>query len=1209
MFRHIPPFVLGKYEQGLYSGSFEGYVLLVDTDDFPIISNVFMGEGKRGAEAMSRLISEVVGTPINMIEEAGGFVCQFSGASFYAVFPDAQATCMHQLVEDIDHFFVNHAPFVTRFGEYPVSIKQTVALGKVHWQIFRNRHQNEFVFYGEPFDELIKIRLDRGSIILSERAKNSWEDKEGFCKQKFDIAYDPKISESFLHPSFRLLNPDNDISSAGYCFISLANLESSRWENVIAGIHDKLKDNGGYFHKLYFSEIGLTALVLFGLPKATETTSEKMCRFALEMLEQVPQISIGLSWGKAFSGLVGRENRQRYVVLGTTVVLAEHLLLKAHSKEIITDTYLKQEMQFYFQFETAGTRTMTGIRLPVKCFRLKPLAKHTHHRHESSFWGRSSELAWMKDRLFEAGQNNQNCLILVRGKAGIGKSDLIRELLSSYQDSEYHRYTIISSPDIHFPRDGIRQIVRNYFHYNPQMPKEEGLAMFRGQWAELAGSDPELKRIESIIASLLGYTWKNSIWSILPEKEKARQLQNAFVSFMQEIAKLKPILLHIDDLQWLDGDSHKLLEILGTKGVSPIHVIACLDSQSEFQPKEIMLPMFEHLTLDLESLDSEASNGLLSSILQMPSVPESTSDFIIDLTEGNPLYLEQFALYLKETRSLDESGNIKNIDAILPDPGIREIIANRIKLLRGNMLECLQMAAVLGKEFNVGVLKGMLNGEDVLPELKEGRKLGFWQDLDELDYVFLHEEILSAAYNSIAEARKKQLHLKAAEELEKAFGKERESLHKYAQAIARHFKLAEENEKATQHYLIEGLYLQETYEVERAKLAFQEGIAINRKFTGPESAGTVFFTEKLGNLLSNCGELDQAEEIFQRTLEIKKKRLGVEHLETAVSLNHLGNVYAFQGKLTEAESCFSLSAEIRKKLLGDEHQNTVRSIVSLADIYHRKGKYEQSVALYTLSLDPRAMVGGAQNLQNADILNHLGNVSFDQKNFEMAENYHTKALDCFQKLFGREHPKTVETITNLAKDYLYLKNHDQSEKLLIEAINICERIFGADNHVTANNIHNLGCVYMDTGNLKKTEDAFSKALEIRRKSLGMLDPITLGSYNSIAMLYYKMGLLDKTENALHQAMEIAKVIWGNEHIETAKIMFNLATVRIKLEKYSEAEQLYLDALVQYEKEYGLNHPDTKDTLKHLIRTYQYLKQPDKAAIYKNMLNIAENKRL
>lgn len=1209
MLRHIPPYVLEKLEHGQYSGSFEGYVLLIEIEDFPIFSNVFISEGKRGAEALSRFLSEVVGPPINMIEEAGGFVCQFSGESSYAVFPEVDAACLKELVETIDQYFLNHAPFVTRFGEYPVSIKQSVALGKVNWQIFRNRHQYEFVFYGEPFHELVKLRLNRGSMILSEAVKNSLEEREGYCGRKLEIKYDLKTSEYFVQPSFRLLNPENDICTAGYCFINLANLDNANWENTIAIIHDKLSNSGGYFHKLYFSEAGLTTLVLFGLPKATETTSEKMCRFALELIDQIPQISIGMSWGRAFAGLVGRENRQRYVVLGTTVALAEHSLFRTHPKEIITDSYLKQEMQFYFSFEPAGTLTMAGINLPVKLFRLRPMDKQSHSRQSGSFWGRSGELAWMKERLYEAQQKQENCLIVVKGEAGMGKSKLIRELLSSYQDNEYFWYTINSSPDLHYARDGIRQIVRSFFHYNPQMPKEEGLAMFRGQWAELAGSDIEMQRLESIIASLLGYSWKNSVWSMLPEKEKGRQLQSAFVTFMEVMAKRKPIVLHIDDLQWLDRDSLKLLEALSNKGVAPLHIIACLDNQYAEKANEIAMPMYHQLILDLGSLDSDACRDFLASVLHIPSLPDSTVDYIVEFAEGNPLYMEQLSLYLKESKSLDDLGNIINKELILPTPGLGEIIARRLKLLKTNLLECLRYAAVLGRVFNVRVLKGMFKGNDVLPELKEGSRLGFWQDMNEYDYVFVHDELQKAVYSSISDAEKKRLHHKAGEEMENAFGKEKDTLHKYAEAIARHYKLAEESEKATQHYLIKGLYLQENFELERARLAFQEGIAIHRKVSGAESSHTVFFMEKLGSLFCSAGEFAKAEEVFLGTLEIKKKRLGVEHLETAVSLNLLGNVYATLGKLQDAEICLSQSAEIRKKLVGDEHHSTVRSIISLAEIYHRKGKYNQAAALYHLTLDPRAMVGGALDLQNADIMNHLGVLSFDQKDYDLAENYHRKAVEAFQKLLGREHPRTVEAITNLAKDHLYQKHHQLSESLLTEAIGICERVFGYYNPVTANNIQNLGYVYMDTGNLAKTEEAFIKALEIRKKSLGIFDVATLSSFNAIAMLYYKMGSLEKTETTLNQSLNIARVVLGNEHLDTVKIMFNLATVRIKLEKFTEAEPLYLEALAKYEKEFGMNHPDTKDALKHIIKTYQYLKQPEKVAEYKNMLSIAENKRL
>jgi hypothetical protein len=63
---------------------------------------MFLSRRKRGAK-LSQVSSEVVGPPKNMIEEAGGFVCQFSG-DLPSLFPGG--CCLSErAVETIDHIF------------------------------------------------------------------------------------------------------------------------------------------------------------------------------------------------------------------------------------------------------------------------------------------------------------------------------------------------------------------------------------------------------------------------------------------------------------------------------------------------------------------------------------------------------------------------------------------------------------------------------------------------------------------------------------------------------------------------------------------------------------------------------------------------------------------------------------------------------------------------------------------------------------------------------------------------------------------------------------------------------------------------------------------------------------------------------------------------------------------------------------------------
>jgi tetratricopeptide (TPR) repeat protein len=57
---------------------------------------------------------------------------------------------------------------------------------------------------------------------------------------------------------------------------------------------------------------------------------------------------------------------------------------------------------------------------------------------------------------------------------------------------------------------------------------------------------------------------------------------------------------------------------------------------------------------------------------------------------------------------------------------------------------------------------------------------------------------------------------------------------------------------------------------------------------------------------------------------------------------------------------------------------------------------------------------------------------------------------------------------------------------------------------------------------------------------------------------------------------------GEDHPDTAIDYVNLADLYLSLERYSEAEPLYLQALTVFSQRLGENHPNTQTTRKNFV---------------------------
>ncbi|NEO41912.1 MAG: tetratricopeptide repeat protein [Moorea sp. SIOASIH] len=113
-----------------------------------------------------------------------------------------------------------------------------------------------------------------------------------------------------------------------------------------------------------------------------------------------------------------------------------------------------------------------------------------------------------------------------------------------------------------------------------------------------------------------------------------------------------------------------------------------------------------------------------------------------------------------------------------------------------------------------------------------------------------------------------------------------------------------------------------------------------------------------------------------------------------------------------------------------------------------------------------------------------------------------------------------------------------------------------------------------------------KALEIRQEIWGEdhLDVAT--SLNNLALLYQSQGRYPEAEPLYEQALALTKKLFGQDHPDVATSLNNLAALYESQGRYREAEPLLREALALTKKLLGQDHPHVAESLNNLAALYE-----------------------
>ncbi len=577
-------------------------------------------------------------------------------------------------------------------------------------------------------------------------------------------------------------------------------LDPEDYADVLQAYHvrstDVIEANDGCVSQF----LGDGILALFGYPVAGENDPERAVRAALKLIEAAAtvrsaigplQTRVGIATGIVVVGAVYRTaGADEHPLAGDTPNLAARLQAIAKPGSIVIAPATKRLVGQLFDLHPLGPQQISGFTAPIEAWEVKS-DKGLEDRFSalrrpgSSFVGRKAELAVLTKAWEQARGGHGRCVVL-SGIAGIGKSRLFKQFQAHIATTETSDAVVPLALDLHgaphhantalFP---VAALLRRWAGFEPGDGEPARRAKFRSLLS-LHGLDVE-GPLSAALAALLELGPSNE-WpevASMPRERRLRTLE-AVHSLILAAARRNPVVMHFEDLQWMDASTSDLLaRLVASLRQSPIMLVVarriegdeafCDEGAWRNQPAWAGSPEVEHCHLG--GLDAAASHDLLMRMEGSQSLPSSLVGDILRRGEGIPLYIEEL------TRDRIEAGPTaapataehRAPAAPLPDQ-LRGALVARLDRV-GPAKELAQIAAVVGREFTVPLLAALsgLPVEHVaraLPRLVEASIIAEHEPRGSQTYTFRHALIQDAAYGSLLRRRRRQLHLTIAESLE-----------------------------------------------------------------------------------------------------------------------------------------------------------------------------------------------------------------------------------------------------------------------------------------------------------------------------------------------------------------------------------------------------------------------------------------------------------
>ena len=752
-------------------------------------------------------------------------------------------------------------------------------------------------------------------------------------------------------------------------------------------IHKVLKTHGGIDIRID----GDGVLFIFGYPDSYEDAGRRATEAVLDLHRGIANIDqTSLPNGLKFdlhtgihSGVVllrsGSMVHGRYEILGDPTNVAKRLCDFAGANEIIvSDNSLGIDRHFF----NIGQTRRINIRGKEKKILIHNIVGRVDtpnrylarvKRGISPFAGRQEDIRKLYQCLKKV-KSGRNQFPIVSASAGVGKTRLISEFLEqlSFQGYGVHQGFCESYLGAR-PLQPIAQLAHSILMAEYGLPRYSNVELIKEYIDDID------ENIMDSLKSLLALTTSDEN-IVVPKHDN---ILMAFRGLLNGVNSESPLVLFVDDWQWVDDASRRVLDLLHNATEQPFLFVRATREQ------EHLITNMDHTEIiNLDPLKEDEAQYAIENLLDSPE------PFIVDkikaLTGGNPLFIEELCHSVEDGKyAFEQDGGVTPLETL---------IHSRFARLPKSQAKLVETASVIGHMIPTWLFQditGISPGHEEFSSLNQNDFI-YLSDMSGM-LKFKHGIARDVIYNLVNFHERTAIHGRIVDALHRHSKNKTENV----EALAYHYSQCGISEKASHYAILAGDKASVSSALDLAQTQYRQALKeLSLLDISPETS------EKINSVIRKFGIVSIVDPSWEQVPVLKNAldltRLNNDRKGEAWAQYWLGFIYYGLGEPSLAIGHLELARKAATTL--ESSTLLIHSEANLGQAYGAATNYQKALVFLNRSISVKETLRLSEGLAESLAYSQSckGFILADQGKFKAADRSYEGARKVISTALGRE---------------------------------------------------------------------------------------------------------------------------------------------------------------------------------------------------------------